>query len=193
MCSERKCEEKKPRHRKDLARQQRGCEARIILSQVWSVYFIQMMKTPSRDRRLICDDDSESIRSTAKADMHQSAGWTMSYWLDLLAAQIKSWVTAIGGRWSAVISRPHCQEALLCESCISLQTTHTHWLLLCRAPGRKSLKLISSLCKTIMAKQIHSILISSVLFTAWPHSLMFSLNMLCSCMPVCLCVCAVNV
>lgn len=57
--------------------------------------------------------------------MHQRTGWTMSYWLGLLAAQIKSWVTAIGGRWSVVISRPRCQEALLCESCISLQTTHT--------------------------------------------------------------------
>lgn len=66
MCSERKRAEKKPRRRKDLARQQRGCEAGIIPSQFWSVYVIQMMKTRSRDRRLICVDDSESIRSTAK-------------------------------------------------------------------------------------------------------------------------------
>lgn len=57
-----------------MARQQRGCEAGITLSQIGSVYFIQMMKTPSRDRRLICDDDSESIRSTAKAEMHQKNG-----------------------------------------------------------------------------------------------------------------------
>lgn len=125
MCSERKREEKKPRRRKDLARQQRGCEAEILLSRFWSVYFIQMMTTPSRDRRLICNNDSESIRSTAKAEMHQRTGWTMSYWLALLAAQKKSWVTVIGGRCSGVISRPRCQEALLWESCISLQTTHT--------------------------------------------------------------------
>lgn len=96
-------------------------------------------------------------------------------------------------RREMVILRPRCHEVLLHESCISLQMTHTHWLLLFGAPGRKSLKLISSLCKTIMAKQIHSILIGSVLFTAWPHSLMISLNLLCSCMPVCWCVCVVNV
>lgn len=106
-----------------LGQTARGCEAGIILSQFWSLYFIQMMKTPSRDRHLIWDDDSESIKSTAKAKGIKKPGWTLSYWLDLLAAQIKSWVTAMG--WSVVISRPRCQEALVLAASHYRRHTHT--------------------------------------------------------------------
>lgn len=117
---EEKVGEKKTRRREDLARRPGWREEGIVL--VWSVYVNQMMKTPSRDRRLICDDDSEPIRSTAKAKKHQRK---LTYWLDILATQIKSPVAAIGRRWTAVISKSCSREAFLCESCIPLQTTHT--------------------------------------------------------------------
>ena len=63
-------------------------QGRDYFIHFWCIYFNQMMKSPSRDRRLICDDDSELIRAAAKlakAEHHQKLGWThdilIGYWL----------------------------------------------------------------------------------------------------------------
>lgn len=65
-----------------------GAREGIILFHFWCIYFNQMMKIPARDRCLICDDDSDLIRSAAKptkAEHHQTQGRThdipTGYWL----------------------------------------------------------------------------------------------------------------
>lgn len=54
----------------------------------------------------------------------KKAGMSPWYIDWVLAAELKSRV--IGGRWTLMIKRLYCQEAVLCESCIPLQP-HANW------------------------------------------------------------------
>lgn len=98
-----------------------------------------MRKTPPRGRRLICDDDSDSIRAAArltKLETSSKAG-IRSWWINwILAPTKRSRVGVIGRRWSVMI------ETLLPGGCIPLQP-HTN----SSESQYGSLKLIFSLCK----------------------------------------------
>ena len=134
---ERKTKSRQHWHKKTGARcrpgtseegRQRWSKEGIIWFHFWCIYFNQMMKTSSRDGRLICDDDSELITTAAKiakAEWASSKAGMNTWYIDwVLAAELKR--RLIGRRWTLRTCRDPTAVRLLCESCILLQP-HANW------------------------------------------------------------------
>lgn len=91
--------ETKPRGREDLARRQGWREARTVLSQLGQFISTRWWRLPRGTAAsfvTMTQNQSEALprRKSIKGSCER---WR--YWLDVWAAQIKSWVTGDGQQW----------------------------------------------------------------------------------------------